>query len=555
MKKNLVDVHCRNLNKSLSIEMGSTLMDIYQQSGATLPYRVIGALVNNKLEDLNYPVYRPKQIEFVDIHHPKGRSIYLRTISMVLAKAVAELYPDHHLRIEHPISKGYYCTLNGRNGIVTTEMTNAIRQRMQEIVAADTLIKTIEAPMEEVKELFRQQGQLDRVELLTTLGTCYARYFKIDHFIDFFTGVLAPSTGYVPVFDVEKYENGFLLRVPYVENPETLAPVVPQPKMFRAFDQFVEWNNIMHLDNIGDFDRLMHENHGSELLKIYEALHEKFIASIADKIHERGNVKIIMISGPSSSGKTTFSKRLSVQLSVLGIRPVVLSMDDYFVNREDTPKDENGEWDFEHLHAIDLDLFNTQLNQLLAGEEVKLPTFNFEDGHRHYYGQTMKMTDDMVLVIEGIHALNPELLAKVDQSRVFKLYVSALTTISLDDHTWISTSDTRLLRRIVRDYNFRGFSARDTIARWPSVRRGEDRWIFPYQENADIMFNSSLLFELAILRRYAEPILSQVPEYCDEYTEAHRLLKFLRFFAPMDAGELPPTSLLREFLGGSSFRY
>lgn len=555
MKKNFVEIYCRNLNKSLTVEMGSTLREVFQQSGVELPYNVMGALVNNKLEDLNYPIYRPKQVEFVDIHHSKGRSVYLRTICMVLANAVHDLYPEHQLRIEHPISKGYYCTLNGRNGMVTDEMVAAIKQRMQEIVAANLPIEAVEEPMEKVQTMFSDLGREDIVELLKTLGDCYARYFRIGNFIDYFTGALATSTGEVPLFDVVNYHNGFLLRVPYIEDPEKLAPVISQPKLFSVFDQFVEWNSIMHLDNVGDFDNAMRQGQGASLLKVYEALHEKYVGKVADEIHQRGNVKIIMISGPSSSGKTTFSKRLSVQLAVLGLRPVVLSMDDYFVNREDTPKDENGEWDFEHLHAIDHELFNTQLNQLLNGEEIKLPTFNFEDGHRHYYGGTMQMTDDMVLVIEGIHALNPELLAKVPADRVFKIYVSALTTISLNDHTWIPTTDVRLLRRIVRDYNFRGFSARDTIARWPSVRRGEERWIFPYQENADVMFNSSLLFELGVIRRFAEPILSMVPQYCDEYSEAHRLLKFLRYFVPMDASEIPPTSLLREFLGGSSFRY
>ncbi|MDO4190865.1 MAG: nucleoside kinase [Bacteroidales bacterium] len=553
MKQHLIDIRCRNLNTTVKVEMGTSLQEFYNQIDLKLPYRCIGALVNNRLEDLNFLLYQPRHVEFVDASHPKGRSIYLRTISMVLAKAVDTVCPTRHLRIEHPISKGYYCTLDGRNGKVDADTIAQIKAEMERIVNADSAIEAISAPTDEVMKLFEHQP--DRVELLRTTGTCYTRYFRIDNFIDFFTGVLAPSTGYVPVFDLLPYANGFLLRVPYIDNPTALAPVVPQPKMFDAFDQFVEWNHVMHLDNVGDFDRIMHQKQDSDFLKVYEALHEKFIASIADNIHERGNVKIVMISGPSSSGKTTFSKRLAVQLAVLGIRPVVLSLDDYFVNREDTPKDENGEWDFEHLHAIDIELFNQQLNDLLTGKEVKLPTFNFEDGHRHYYGKTMQMTDDMVLIIEGIHALNPELLAKVDASRVFKLYVSALTTISLDDHTWLSTSDTRLIRRIVRDYNFRGFSARDTIARWPSVRRGEDRWIFPYQENADVMFNSSLLFELAVLRRYAEPLLSQVPQHSDEYPEAYRLLKFLRYFEPMEAGELPPTSLLREFLGGSSFRY
>lgn len=553
---NTVEIFCKNTNQRLPVLMGSTLIEIYKQLKITLPYPVIAARVNYKVEDLNFPVYKPKKIEFIDASSPSGIRVYQRTISMVMAKAVYELMPKAVLRIEHPICGGYYCTIDGRGHKVDNTTIAAIKKRMIEIIQADMPVKVCEKPTEEVIALFKKFNQPDRIILLETLGLSYARYFQIGDYIDYYVSVLAPSTGSVGVFDVESYENGILLRVPDMSNPTVLAPYIHQAKLFEVFNEFVQWNKLMRISNVGDFNRLARTEFVYNLIKISEALHEKRIAQIADMIRMRfPKNRFVMISGPSSSGKTTFSKRLSVQLQVLGIKPIILSMDNYFVNREQTPRDENGDLDFESIYALDLKLFNEQLQQLLDGKAVQQPTFNFETGHRVFQGDTLKIEDNTVLLIEGIHALNPELLRYVPRESIFRIYVSALTTISLDNHTWISTTDTRLIRRIVRDYKFRKYSAQETIARWPSVRRGEDKWIFPYQEEADVMFNSALLFELAVLRRHAEPILEEVPQYCEEYTEAHRLLNFLKYFRPIYDREIPPTSLLREFLGGSSFRY
>ena len=408
-----------------------------------------------------------------------------------------------------------------------------------------------------VKDLFsKQKNQKDKLSLFETLGNPYCRFFRIDDYIDYYNGVLLPSTDYLGLYDLVPYYEGMLLCVPNRENPEIMEDVVMLPKMYDIFKEYMGWNKIMKLNNVGEFNVACKNNQSFNLIKVSEALHEKKVASIADMIEKRAEkVRFVLISGPSSSGKTTFSKRLSIQLMVSGLKPVTLSLDNYFVNREDTPLDENGEWDFEHLHALDLELFNRHLKQLLNGEEIEIPFFNFEDGKRYFKGEKLKLENDSILLLEGIHALNPELIPDIPQTFTFKIYVSALTTISIDNHNWIPTTDTRLLRRIIRDYRFRNYSARETIARWPSVRRGEEKWIFPFQENADVMFNSALLFELAVLKKHAEPILAEVPKFCDEYTETHRLIKFLNYFVSIPEREIPPTSLLREFVGGSSFRY
>ena len=553
-----IKILCKNFPETareFEFPIGISLLEIYQQLKISLPYPLVAARVNYKVEDLNFLIYKPKTIEFIDASSPSGLRVYLRSISMVMAKAVFDLFPEDNLRIEHPISRGYYCSINGRNKKIDTAKIAQIKQRMQEIIAENLPIESHEQPIEEVIKIFKGQGSDDVVSLLEMLGVAYARFFSIGNFYDYYGSVLTPSTGYVPIFDLQEYKNGILLRVPSRINPNELASYEEQRKLFDIYDEFIQWNRLMGLHSVGDFNQLTNRDTVVySLIKVAEALHEKKIAQIADNISQK-NKKIILVSGPSSSGKTTFSKRLSVQLMVAGIKPIVLSMDNYFVNRIDTPLDEYGEYDFESLRALDLKLFNKQVAQLLNGDEVEIPFYNFEDGKRYFKGDYLKLTDNNALIIEGIHAMNPNIFENDFSEFQFKVYVSPLTAISLDNHNWISTTDTRLLRRIVRDAKYRNYSARQTINMWASVRRGEDRWIFPFQEQADVMFNSSLIFELNVLRKHAEPILEDVPQYCEEYTEAHRLLKFLKYFKPILEHEIPPTSLLREFLGGSSFRY
>lgn len=551
-----VTIFCKNTNSFHTVPLGSSLFDILKLLDIKLKYPILAARVNYKVEDLYFHIYKPKNIEFIDISCPSGFRVYVRSLSMVMAKAVHDLQQESILRIEHPICHGYYCCINDRSTPVEPELIGKIKKRMQEIIAEDLKIVSEEQQTQSVMELFRVRGQMDKVILLDTLGVPYARFFRIGDFIDYYSSVLAPSTAYMNHFDLEPYENGILLKVPNRNKPDEMAPYENQDLMFGIFNEFAKWNKVMGLSNVGDFNKICRDSSVYNMIKISEALHEKKIAQIADEIRQRQpESKFVMISGPSSSGKTTFSKRLSIQLMVAGIKPIVLSLDNYFVNRVDTPLDEHGEWDFEALNAIDLPLLNEHMQRILAGEEVEVPFYNFEIGERQWRGDKVKITEGTVLVLEGIHALNPKLIDHIPESAMFKIYVSTLTTISLDNHNWIPTTDTRLLRRIIRDYKFRGYSARQTINRWPSVRRGEEKWIFPYQENADVMFNSALLFELAVLRKHAEPIIADVPQYCEEYTEAHRLLKFLKYFIPIHDNEIPPTSLLREFLGGSSFKY
>jgi len=553
----VVTIYCKNTQSYHTYPLGTSLIEIYNDLNINLKYQVVAARVNYKVEDLNFLIYKPKDIEFIDSSSPSGMRVYVRTLSMVLAKAVSELFPESVLRIEHPISKGYYCKLDNLNQPLTPEIIAQIKDRVSLIISQAKSIYTEEKQTKEVKDLFATQVlQKDKIVLFETLGNPYCRFFRIDDFIDYYNGVLLPTTAYLGLFDLVSYFDGLLLRVPNRENPVELEEIVLQPKIYDIFKEYVGWNKIMNLNNVGEFNVACRNNQSFNLIKVSEALHEKKVASIADMIAQHSEkVRFVLVSGPSSSGKTTFSKRLSIQLMVSGLKPVVLSLDNYFVNRDETPLDENGEWDFEHLHALDLKLFNQNLKQLLNGEEIEIPSFNFEDGKRYYKGDKLKLSEDSVLVMEGIHALNPELIPDIPSDITFKIYVSALTTISIDNHNWIPTADTRLLRRIIRDYRFRNYTARETIARWPSVRRGEEKWIFPFQENADVMFNSALLFELAVLKRHAEPILAEVPKYCDEYTETHRLIKFLNYFVPIHDREIPPTSLLREFVGGSSFRY
>ena len=552
-----VTIYCKNTKSYHIYPLGTSVIEIYRDLKIELKYPVMAARVNYKVEDLNFLIYKPKDIEFIDLSTPSGMRVYVRSLSMVMSKAVSELFPQATLRIEHPISKGYYCKLDNLGQPVTREIIAQIKERVNLIISQGKRIICEEKQTKEVKELFvNHVHQQDKIALFETLGNPYFRFFRIDDFIDYYNGVLLPSTDYLNIYDLVEYYDGLLIMVPSRDNPVELEEVILLPKMYDIFKEYVGWNKILNLTNVADFNVACRNNQSFNLIKVSEALHEKKVASIADMISQRSEkVRFVLVSGPTSSGKTTFSKRLSIQLIVSGLKPVVLSLDNYFVNREDTPLDENGDWDFEHLHSLDLALFNQHLKQLLNGEEIEIPFFNFEDGKRYYKGEKLKLHDDSILIMEGIHALNPELIPDIPTETTFKIYVSALTTISIDNHNWIPTTDTRLLRRIIRDYRFRNYSARETIARWPSVRRGEEKWIFPFQENADVLFNSALLFELAVLKRHAEPILAEVPKYCDEYTETHRLIKFLNYFVPIQDREIPPTSLLREFVGGSSFRY
>ena len=559
-----IKICCKNNDTEKHYPMGITLREILEDMKIPeTKSRFVAAKVNNKMEDLHYELYRPKKIEFVDISNSSGMRVYVRSLIMVFYKAAQKLFPGVSLRVEHPISKGYYCRLNNIERTFTDEDIALIKSEMEEIIAADVPFIKVEDESEKIIQMFKDKGRSDVVDLLELLGQNYSEYYRLGQTVDFYNGVLVPSTGYLSVFNLIRYKDGVLLQIPKKQNPAKLDEYIEQDKMFEVFKEYIEWSTITGLQNVGDLNRLFKKDKDERgektgtLIKVSEAMHEKRISKMSDIIHyQRDNVRIVLISGPSSSGKTTLSKRLSIQLMATGLMPVILSLDNYFVEREQNPRDEHGDYDYESLYALDLDLFNDHLQKLLKGEEVVIPTYDFITGKKKFSSKnTMKITDRNILILEGIHALNPELTKKIDDSIKFKIYVSALTTISLDNHNWVPTTDTRLLRRIIRDYRFRGYSAQQTISRWDSVRRGEDKWIFPYQENADIMFNSALLFELSVLKSKAEPILDEVPNNCPEYSEAHRLLKFLRYLTPIREREIPQTSLLKEFLGGSGFRY
>ena len=554
----MLQIYCKNTNSTKSFPEGSSLLTIYTGFNLQMPYGPVSAKVNNKVESLDFRVYYNKDVEFLDITSASGMRTYVRSLCFVLVKAVEELYPEGSISLEHPVSKGYYCNLHLDRSIGLDDVMR-IKQKMQEIIHADIPYLRMECHTEEVVRLFRQRGMLDKAKLLETSGQLYSYYYRLGDTVDYYYGSLVPSTGYLHLFDLVKYYDGLLLRIPCRNNPNKLEELVKQEKMLEVFQEYHRWNQILGISTVGDFNIACNSGHATDLINVSEALQEKKIAHIADEITHRNEngerVKLVLISGPSSSGKTTFSKRLSIQLMTNGMRPYPISLDDYFVNREDTPLDENGKHDFESLYALDLPFFEKQLKALLAGEEVELPRFNFTTGKREMSGKKLRVDEHMILILEGIHALNPALTPNIPAANKYKIYVSALTTILLDNHNYIPSTDNRLLRRIIRDYKYRNYSAEETIARWPSVRAGEDKWIFPYQEYADAMFNSALLFELAVLKENVEPVLRKVPNSCPEYSEAHRLLRFLSYFTPVQDKELPPTSLLREFLGGSSFNY
>lgn len=554
----MLQIYCNNNNSTREFPEGSSLLDIYNGFNLAMPYGPVSAKVNNKVESLDFRVYYNKDIEFLDITSSSGMRTYVRSLFFILVKAVEELYPQGSISLEHPISKGYFCKLHIDRTIGLDDVQR-IKQKMQEIIAADIPYTRTESHTEEVVRLFEKRGMMDKARLLDTYGQLYSYYYQLGDTVDCYYSSLVPSTGYIRLFDIVKYYDGLLLRIPSRENPTKLEEVVKQEKMLEVFQEYHRWNQILGISTVGDLNVACNHGHATDLINVSEALQEKKIAQIADEITHRNQdgqrVKLVLISGPSSSGKTTFSKRLSIQLMTNGLKPYPISLDDYFVNRNDTPLDENGKHDFESLYAVDLPFFEEQLTTLLNGGEVELPRYNFTTGKREMSGKKLRIDEHMILIIEGIHALNPALTSHIPNENKYKVYVSALTTILLDNHNYIPTTDNRLLRRIIRDYKYRNYSAEETIARWPSVRAGEEKWIFPYQENADAMFNSALLFELAVLKDYVEPVLRKVPNRCPEYSEAHRLLRFLNYFVSVQDKELPPTSLLREFLGGSSFQY
>ena len=552
--KQVVQIRCKNNKKTQKVANGSTLSDIFSSFNLKMEHGPVSAKVNNKVEGMHYRVYNNKDIEFLDMRTSSGSRAYTRTLFFVLCKAVQDLYPGHDVVIDIPVSNGFYVDVRLERD-VTADDVDCIRKRMQEIVDARMPIRRYMVPTEDAIALFEEKGDVEKVKLLRTSGSLYTTYYKIGEYVDFYYGTLLTNTSQLYLFGLEKYYDGMLLRIPSLKNPDELGEVTRQDKMFEIFKEHHHWQDIIGIRTVGDFNAAVDAGHATDIINISEALQEKKIAQIAEQIAARPGVKLVLLAGPSSSGKTTSCKRLSIQLAVNGLKPLQISLDDYFVDRERTPKDENGEYDYESIYALDLQKINGQFNALFRGEEVELPKYDFQSGKSKKSGQRLKMNDNNVLVVEGIHALNPELTAQIPNEQIFRVYASALTTILLDNHNYIPTTDNRLLRRIIRDYKYRGVSAQDTIHRWPSVRAGENKWIFPFQENADAMLNTAMLYELAVLKMQAEPLLEQVPENCDEYAEAYRLLKFLKYFKGIPFNNLPPTSLLREFLGGSSFHY
>ena len=552
--KQKIQIRCKNNKKSQKVEIGSTLFDIFSSFDLKMTHGPVSARVNNKVEGMHYRVYNSKDVEFLDMNSASGSRAYTRTLFFVLCKAVQDIYPNTDVVIDIPVSNGFYVDIRlGRP--VVDEDVNILRRRMQEIIDSKMPIRRFTVPTEEAIALFQEKGDVEKVKLLRTSGSIYTTYYKIGEYVDYYYGTLLTNTSQLYLFGLEKYYDGMLLRIPSVSNPDVLGEMTRQDKMFDIFKEHHRWQEILGIRTVGDFNQAIDAGHATDIINISEALQEKKLAKIAEEIASRKGVKLVLLAGPSSSGKTTSCKRLSIQLAVNGLKPLQISLDDYFVDRDKTPKDENGDFDFESIYALNLDLLNEQFNALFRGEEVELPKYDFPSGKSVKSGKKLKLEPNNVLVVEGIHALNPELTAHVPEEQIFRVYASALTTILLDNHNYIPTTDNRLLRRIIRDYKYRGVSAQETIHRWPSVRAGENKWIFPFQENADAMLNTAMLYELSVLKMQAEPLLQQVPENCEEFAEAYRLLKFLKYFKGIPYNNLPPTSLLREFLGGSSFHY
>ena len=552
--RQVLHIRCKNNKKTQEGPIGSTLSDIYQEINLKMPFGPVSAKVNNKVEGLHYRVYHNKDVEFLDLHTPSGIRTYTRSLFLVLCKAVHDLFPNSKVIIDTPVSNGYYCNLQLGHR-VTTEDVDRIHTRIQQIIDAKIPIQRCETTTEQAIKMFTELGDLQKAKLMESSGSLYCVYNILDDYKDYYYGSMLTNTSQLHLFGLEPYFDGVLLRVPSTQDPSKLGELIRQDKMFEVFKEHHRWQSILGIKTVGDFNEAVKNGQATDLINVSEALQEKKISQIADTIAGRKEIKVVLIAGPSSSGKTTFCKRLSVQLLASGVKPVQISLDDYFVNRTETPKDENGELDYESIYALNIPLINEQFNALFRGEEVELPKYNFQTGMSEKSGKKLHLEENNILLVEGIHALNPLLTEQISDDKKFKIYASALTTILLDDHNYIPTTDNRLLRRIVRDYKYRGCSAQDTIHRWPSVRAGENKWIFPYQEQADVMFNTALLFELAVIKPQAEEVLEQVPENCEEYAEAYRLRKFLKYFASLPFRNLPPTSLLREFLGGSSFKY
>ena len=577
----MLQIRCNNNNVTKSFPEGSSLLDVYQEfaNDIKLPFPVVSARVNNTSQGLKFRLFQNRDVEFLDAREGSGHRVYVRSLSFLLYKATQDVFPGSKLFIEHSLSRGYYCNLKGvrrqdtggwrqESGVrrqesedkVTDDDVAKIKARMQEIVDLDMPFRRTEATNEEAVRVFSERGFADKVKLLETSGQIYSDYYTLGDTVDYYYGPLVPSAGYLQVWDLERYEDGLLLRVPDWHNPLKVAEKIQQPKTFEMFAEKTRWDIIMRLSNAGDVNKAVMRGHASELIQVSEALQEKKIVQIAEEIDQRFHrekdpVRLVLITGPSSSGKTTFCKRLSIQLLACGLRPVSFSTDDYFVNRVDTPKLPNGDYDFDNIETVEYSLLEDHLIRLMNGERVEIPEYNFVTGLREYNGKKLKLGSDTVLIIEGIHALNPLLTKKIPDTLKYKVFISALTSVSLDDHNWIPTRDNRLLRRIIRDYNKGAFTAQQTIAQWKNVLAAEDQWISPFQESADVMFNSALNIEFAVLRTHAEIILASVPKNCPEYSDAHRLLKFIRYFIPISDTEIPPTSIMREFVGGSSFKY
>ena len=552
--KQVIQIRCKNNKKTLEVPIGSTLYEVYNVFNLKMYFGPVSAKVNNKVEGLDYRVFHNKDVEFLDLYSASGMRAYTRSLFMVLCKAVHDLYPKSKVVIDIPVSNGYYCNINIHREVTDSDIEN-IHRRMQTIVGEALPIQRYETTTEEAISMFRNLGDEAKVKLLESTGSLYTTYYKLDDYVDYYYGAMLTNTSQIKLFGVEKFFDGLLLRVPSSENPAKLDNFINQDKMFEVFRMHHRWQEILGVRTVGDFNEAVKQGFSNDLINVSEALQEKRISQIAETIANKKEVKVVLIAGPSSSGKTTFCKRLSVQLLTCGIKPVQISLDDYFVNRVDTPKDESGDYDYESLYALNIPLLNEQFLALFRGDEVQLPSYNFQTGKSEMKGKKLQLNSDNVLIVEGIHALNPMLTNDIADNKKFRIYASALTTILLDDHNYIPTTDNRLIRRIVRDHKYRGCSAQETIRRWPSVRAGEKKWIFPYQENADIMFNTAMLYEVAVLKAQAEAVLEQVPENCNEYAEAYRLRKFLGYFSSLPFRSLPPTSLLREFLGGSSFKY
>lgn len=559
----MLQIRCKNNNITKSFPEGTSLLEVYQDYAEELkmPFPVVSAKVNNTSQGLKFRLFQNRDVEFLDAREGSGRRVYVRSLCFVLYKATADLFPASRLFIEHPLSGGFYCNFKKKNGQpLTDEDVKALQQRMQEIIDLDMPFRRTEATTDEALRVFKERHFSDKVQLLETCGQIYSDYYTLGDTVDYYYGPLLPSAGYLKVWGLERCHDGLLLRVPDKNNPLQLAERIEMPRTFEVFAEKVHWDVIMRLSTAGDVNQAVINGHASELIQVSEALQEKKIVKIAEDIDTRFHrkekpLRLVLITGPSSSGKSTFCKRLSIQLLACGLRPLSFSTDDYFVNRVDTPLLPNGQYDFDNVETVDCQLLSDHLQRLMKGETVEVPEYNFVTGRHEYNGKKLCLTDDSVLIIEGIHALNPRLTQGVDDSLKFRIYISALTSISLDAHNWIPTQDNRLLRRIIRDYNKGAYTAQETISQWRNVCEAEDQWIAPFQETADVMFNSALNIEFAVLRPHAELILAAVPRNCPEYAEAHRLLKFLHYFIPISDREIPPTSIMREFVGGSSFKY